>query len=255
MAFALCAMLGMAAYAAGETYHVYKFQFNVKTTDGKGVTALCGCDEYAFREKRAVTIQGILAGCGCEAIQANGVCKNAILYMWDATRKLPIKNVEMTIPWTVQRVGKKATGIEHFAGMKATYGEDDRYSFEINMAGFGNYKESSKDVKLNYVSGIEGNFAGVATAPYVIKARTCTACYAEPDELFVTTAFETCVSCGEESLLEATYKDLTPFFGAYKVVYNASLSKSASKNGLEALVKSLPKYVSAEDYVATNIGE
>lgn len=258
---ALCAMLGVAAYASNEAYHVYKLQFNAKTTDAKGITASpCGDGEYCYRDKRSVKIEGILAGCGCKAINAKGECKNAILYLWDATRKLPIKNVEVSIPWTVQRVGKNATVVEHFSAFKATYGEDDRYGFEITLSGFGTYKANKKDATMSNVSSISGNFAGVALAPLYVKPGVCTACYVEPDETYKTVAFKLCEGCVDccgvvETVGESEFSDYTPFFGTYKVSYDSSKSSKISKNGFSAKAFGLPSYVGIDDYVATNIGE
>jgi len=258
--FLVCAfstMLGISAFAAGGTYQVYKINLNVRTSDAKGVVAsgCCGDGEaYCYRERRSVNIQGILAGCGCGAINADGVCHNAILYMWDATRGIAITNVTATIPWTVQRIGKKANVIEHFASFTAKYGEDDRYGFEITLSGFGKYNESTKDAELSYVGTIDGNFAGVATAPSYLKVGKCTACSVVDDEVYQTSAFDLCESCSV-GLTESATADVTPFFGTYSVRYDSSKSKKIAKNGLNAKDFGLPKYMSVTDYVGTNIGE
>lgn len=255
MVFALCAVFGMAAFA-GE-YQVYKFQFNAKTTAAKGILAdgCCGdSSEYCYRDKQTVKIQGILAGCGCKAIQANGVCDNAILYMWDATHKVAITNVSsVTLPWIVQRISKKANVIEHFSTLKATYGVDDQYGFEVTLTGFGSYKDNTKDSNGSYVASIDGNFAGVATAPWYFKLGKCTACSVEPNTEMPTVAFDTCENCSD-GLTESAYSDITPFYGTYSVRYDSSKSKACSKNGLSQKNLGLPSYVGLDDYAATNIG-
>lgn len=251
---AMCAVFGIAALA-GE-YQVYKFQFNAKTTAAKGILAngCCGdSDDYCYREKQTVKIQGILAGCGCKAIQANGACENAVLYIWDATHKIAITNVtETMLPWIVQRIGKKANGIEHVASLKATYGSNDEYGFDVTMAGFGTYKDNTKDSSASYVSAIDGNFAGIANAPWYVKLGKCTACSVEPDTEEQSIAFDTCDNCSD-GLTPSMYSDITPFFGTYSFRYDAGKSKACTKNGLSQKNLGLPSYVGLEDIAATNI--
>jgi len=144
---------------------------------------------------------------------------------------MAITNVEVRVPWAIQRIGKKATVVEHNAGFKATYGDDDRYSFEIMMSGFGAYKDNTKDVELSYVSSISGNFAGTSVAPWYVKAGTCTACYVEPAAAFMTTALDVCESCAE-GLSESSDSEYTPFYGTYSVNYDSGKSKACAKSGL-----------------------
>lgn len=246
----LCVMFGMAAFASS-SYQIYKFQLNAKTTDAKGVISTSCDDTYAYRDKRTVTIKGVLGGCGCGAINADGVCNNAILYMWDVTRGIAITNVETITPWTIQRVGKSATVVENYAAFKATYGDDNRYSFEIMLAGFGAYKINKNDPNASYVSSVSGNFAGTAVAPIYVKHGTCTACSIEPDEAFVTTAYSPCLACEDNE----TFGEVTPFFGTYVLKYDSSSSKVASKHGLSTKVLGLPAYMQLTDYAASNISE
>lgn len=65
------AACGISAMA--NEYQVYDFAMSLKTTAAKGkVTTSCG-DSYVWRDGKSMKIRGIIAGCGCGAILANGV--------------------------------------------------------------------------------------------------------------------------------------------------------------------------------------
>lgn len=224
MALAVCGMTVMAA-----EYQVYDLVMNVKTTTAKGkVTTSCS-GEYVWRDGKTHKIQGIIAGCGCGAILADGSCENALVLLWDATTKTQISN-EVITAWTVQRIGKKGEKCEHMASFAC----DD---FEVTLAGLGTYKPP-------YLKRLSGNFAGFAKAPWLITAGSCTACSVTPGSEDQTMA---AALCEDDLCTTADNSDFTPMYGTYTIKYNASKSKKVSKSGISAKALGCPAYVVVDE--------
>ena len=218
-------------FAAAE-YQVYDFQMVVKTTKGKGkITTSCG-DAYVWRDSGAQKIQGVIAGCGCGAIKADGTCDNAIVALWNATTRTQITNAEITA-WVVQRIGKKGEKVEHMAKISCEY-------FDIMLAGLGTYKADKLGEKYDRVTLVSGNFAGFATAPFVTTAGNCSACTVTPDVTDQTMAVPVCI----DGICEvATESATTPYFGSYSIRYNATKSVKTSKKGISNTTLGAPAYV------------
>ena len=208
-------------------YQVYDFAMTLKTTAAKGkVTTSCG-DSYVWRESKNMKIRGVIAGCGCGAILANGVCANARVLLWNETTKQQISN-DVISAWVVQRIGKKGEKVEHMATLKA----DD---FELALAGFGSWKGQS-------LKSLSGNCAGIATAPWLVPAGSCTACGETPIDQSIAVA-----PCEDGICTEADDSDITPMYGNYVLKYNTSKSKKISKNGISAKLLGCPSYVNVNE--------
>ena len=219
-------MCALTAAVASE-YMVYDFTMTAKTTKAKGKIGASCSDTCVWRDAGSQKIRGVIAGCGCESVLANGSCINALVLLWNETTKQQITDYELST-WIVQRIGKKDNKAEHIAKITC----DD---FEVTLAGLGTY---SKD-HLN----VSGNFAGFAGAPYLVTPGARTACSEEPDEIDQSIASAPCAGglCDE-----ADNSAITPFFGSYTLKYNASKSKSVSNNGLTAKTLGAPTYVDIE---------
>ena len=223
IALAACSMAAMAA----SEYMVYDFTMTAKTTKAKGqVTTSCG-DDYTWRDNGSQKISGVIAGCGCESIFANGSCNNALVVLWNETTKQQITNYTFST-WVVQRIGKKGEKIEHIAKIETD-------EFEVTLAGLGSYKKS-------HVS-VNGNFAGTANAPYFVTLGSCNACGVTPGSEDQTTAL---APCEDGICIEADNGDTTPFFGAYSLKYNSKKSKKVSKDGITAKALGTPAYVDVD---------
>ena len=224
IALAACGISVMAS-----EYQVYDFAMAIKTTAAKGkVTTSCG-DAYVWREGKSMKIRGVIAGCGCGAILANGVCENALVLLWNETTRQQISN-DVISAWVVQRIGKKGEKAEHMASFKA----DD---FELTLAGFGSWKGE-------YLKTLSGNCAGVATAPWLVTAGSCTACGVTPDSTDRSMAV---APCEDGVCTEADDSDITPMYGNYVLKYNASKSKKISKSGISAKLLGCPAYVVVDE--------
>ena len=223
IALAIC---GMSVMAASE-YMVYDFTMSAKTTKAKGKTSTSCGDEYVWRDSGAQKVRGVIAGCGCPSILANGSCENALVLLWNETTKQQITNYTFST-WVVQRIGKKGEKAEHMAKIETD-------EFEVTLAGLGTYKS-------DHVS-VSGNFAGVAAAPYLLTRGSCTACAVTPDTEDQTVAV---APCEDGICTAADNSDTTPFYGSYSLKYNQSKSKKASKSGITAKVLGTPAYVDIE---------
>lgn len=225
---------------AASEYMVYDFTMTAKTTKAKGVTTCgkttncgacgeCGFDEtassqYVWRDKASYKIRGIIAGCGCASILANGSCDDALVLLWNETTKQQITNFTFST-WIVQRIGKKGASSEHIAKIET----DD---FEVTLGGLGEYKK--------HHTKISGNFAGVAAAPYLVTPGLKSVCYEEPGTSEQSSALAPC----EDGCGEAENADVTPYFGSYTLKYNSKKSKKvAKKNNLTAKALGCPSYV------------
>ena len=226
------ALFSAVACLAG-TYQVYDFTMTVKTTKGKGaVETSCG-DTYVWRDSGTQKIQGIVAGCGCGAVNADGVCENALVLLWNTTTKTQITNIEMTT-WIVQRIGKSGEKVEHIAQITS----DD---FTVMLAGLGAYKTDKRDANLDCVKNVSGNFAGYAVAPYFLtKGYTSCCAPAVPDSEDQTMAVSV---CNEGVCTAATNGDVTPFYGTYSLKYNSTKSSNCSKKGISSTTLKTPAYV------------
>ncbi len=225
-AFAAFSVAG--AYAASE-YMVYDFTLVAKTTKAKGATsASCG-DEYVYRDGAATQrIRGIIAGCGCESILADGVCNNALVLLWNETTGKQIVDYTMST-WVVQRIGKNGTKAEHMAKIECE-------NFEATFAGIGMYK--------NGIVNVNGNFAGTAPAPYLVTKGSCSACSSTPDTEDQTMAL---APCDDGACEDAENAAVTPFYGKYTLKYNKSKSSKTSKNGVSAKSLGTPDYVDIDE--------
>lgn len=232
----MIAMAAMCCGAFGGIYQVYDFTMDVKTTKAKGVnSASCGLD-YFYRDKTTVKIQGLIAGCGCGAINADGSVQNPYVVMWNATTKTQITNIELTA-WIVQRINKNGSTVEHIADITT----DD---FHVMLGGFGPYKENTKDSTLSYISSISGKFGGYANAPFYNTKEVSKCCgYSTPASTDQTMAVPIC----EDGTCSVTdNSDITPFFGVYTLKYNSSKSAKAAKYGINEKNLGLPSYVKLE---------
>lgn len=224
---AVVALSMVGAFAASE-YMVYDFQAVAKTTKAKGkVTTSCG-DEYIYRGATAKQkIRGVIAGCGCGSILANGSCDNALVLLWNETTKQQITNYTFST-WVVQRIGKNGEQAEHIAEIECD-------GFKITLCGLGTYKN-------DHVS-VSGNFAGAAVAPYYTTKGSCNACSVVEDSTDQTVA---AAPCEDGVCTTADNSDVTPFGGTYTLKYNASKSKKVSKNGISANLLGAPAYVDVD---------
>lgn len=220
MVVALCSFV---TFAASE-YMVYNFSMVANTTVGKGKTTTSCGDSYVWRTAMTQRIKGIIAGCGCQSILADGSCENALVLLWNETTKTQITNFTFST-WVVQRIGKTGEKAEHIAVIKC----DD---FEITLGGFGQYKNDHVTVS--------GMAAGVATAPVFTTLGKCNACAIEPDSTDQTVALAPCKNGVCEASANA---DITPFAGRYTLKYNSILSKTVSKNGISSNTLKTPVYV------------
>lgn len=226
--------LGASCFAASE-YQVYDFQMRVKTTQAAGVdTTSCG-SAYAYRDNGYRVIRGVIAGCGCGAIKADGVCANAIVALWDETSRTQITNVQIST-WIVQRIGKTGSKVEHIAQITCS-------EFDVYLAGFGSYAIDKLDENLDYVRTIDGNFAGKAIAPYKVTLGSCSACARTPDTVAQTTALPVCKSGVCDVSLDST---VTPYFGIYAIRYNPIKSIMTTKNGISNAYLGAPAYVTID---------
>ena len=225
---AAVAALSMGVFAASE-YQVYDFALAVKTTAAKGkVSTSCG-DTYVWRDANGVKIRGVIAGCGCGAILANGSCENALVLLWNETTKTQISN-DVISTWIVQRIGKSGQKAEHIAELKC----DD---FEITLAGIGTYKDP-------YLKSLSGNFAGFAKAPILVTAGSCNACGVTPGSEDESVAV---APCEDGICTTADNSDITPMYGTYTLKYNSGKSKKISKNGISAKLLGCPSYVKVDE--------
>ncbi len=224
IALAACGISVMA----GE-YQVYDFAMGIKTTVGKGkVTTSCG-DEYVWRDGKSMKIRGVIAGCGCGAILANGSCQNALVLLWNETTKQQISNDVITA-WVIQRIGKKGEKVEHMATFKCD-------EFEVTLAGLGTWKSS-------HLNTLSGNFGGVAVAPWLVTAGSCTACGITPGSEDQSVAVAPC----EDGICTASdTSDVTPMYGTYTLKFNSSKSKKISKKGISAKLLGCPAYVDVDE--------
>lgn len=218
--------LSLGAFAASE-YMVYDFTMNVKTTKAKGTTTTSCGDTYVWRDTGAQRVRGVIAGCGCASVFANGSCDNALVLLWNETTKQQITNYTFST-WIVQRIGKKGEKAEHIAKIEC----DD---FEVTLAGTGTYKN-------DHVS-VSGNFAGIASAPYWTTLASCTACSVTPGSEDQTVAL---APCENGTCTAATDSDITPFYGTYSLKYNSSKSAKVSKKGISAKLLGTPAYVDVD---------
>ena len=219
---ATMAMAG-AVFAASE-YMVYDFVMSAKTTKAKGVTQTACGDDYVWRDKGSQKVRGIIAGCGCASIFANGSCDNALVLLWNETTKQQITNYTFST-WVVQRIGKKGEKAEHIARIETD-------EFEVTLAGLGTYK--------NDRVAVSGDFAGMASAPYYVTLGSCTACGSTPDTEDQTVAL---APCTDGACTASTTGNATPFYGSYSLKYNAKKSANTSKNGISSKSLGTPAYV------------
>ena len=222
--------LGATCFGASE-YQVYDFALNVKTTKAKAKAKTSCGDDYIYREAGSRKLLGIVAGCGCGAIKADGSCENALVLIWDSTSKTQITNAVLN-KWIVQRIGKKGTVVEHMA-------EIETENFKITLGGLGSYSISKTDANLDKVSTISGHFAGYCSAPYLTILGSCSACGFDPGSVEQTTALTVC-DCACSDAAEA---DTTPYYGTYVIKYNSAKSKKTSKNGISNASLGVPSYV------------
>ena len=219
-----------AVFAASE-YQVYDFTMNVETTKAKGMTETACGDEYIYRDAGKQKIKGIIAGCGCASILANGSCQNALVILWNETTHSQITNAEFAT-WIVQRIAKKNNKVEHIAKIVTD-------EFEVMLGGIGTYSINKNDANLDHVNTINGKFGGFANAPYHVIYGSCSACAATPDIINQSEATTICDCACEISDDAAT----TPYFGTYTIKYNKNKSAKTSKNGISNASFGAPAYV------------
>lgn len=224
----VAAMCSFMAFAASE-YMVYDFTMKAKTTKAKGVVETACGDEYVYREgPNSMIIRGVIAGCGCPSILANGSCDNALILLWNEATQKQITNYTFST-WIVQRIGKHGEKVEHMAKIEC---ED----FEVTLAGIGTYRND----RIN-INGAK--FAGTAKAPYLVTKGSCSACVVTPDTEDQSSAV---APCEDGVCTDADNSDITPFYGDYTLTYNTKKSKKTSKTGISAKNLGVPAYVNVD---------
>lgn len=220
IAVALCSFV---TFAASE-YMVYDFALVAKTTRAKGVKDTSCGNEYVWRDSASLRIRGIIAGCGCNSILANGSCDNALVLLWNENTKTQITNFTFNT-WIIQRIGKSGEKVEHIAKIKC----DD---FEVMLGGLGSYLRNHMFVT--------GHFGGFALAPYLVTLGSCNACMSTPDSLQQSIAL---APCEDGACTESTTSENTPFFGTYSLRYNTSKSARTTAYGISSSTLGTPVYV------------
>ena len=224
-----------AAFAADTQFKVYDVNMVLKTTKAGGsYVTPCGETVY-YRTPKAFKVKGVIAGCGCLAAKGDPTCQNFVAYFWDETSKTQLTNYTFETK-VLQRIDKGSFKVEQLVLFTVTDQEGEL--FELQLAGFGNYKEGKLGVDFDVIN-TSGKVTGLKDAPLLVKLGSCTACSVTPDTVNQTTALAVC-DC---ECTESDTADVTVVEGTYTMKYNASKSKNCEKRGVSKLTLKTPSYV------------
>ena len=246
MIFAAVAALGASAAFADDDEapekeaQVYDIKVVVKTTAAKNAKLSVKKNPFieedapvVFRAQASQTWQGVLWGCGCEAILGSWTTVGggevvAGVAIWNAKKPYSILFLD-DMQWRLLNA-IDATGRKVEAAWTIGDSGDDSNAF-LAFAGFGTLQIETKAECLSYIKTVSGNVSGWMPAPTITtpgKPGECTFCggtVGQTDdevERAVAWDFCECENMGDQ--------EFTAVSGTWNFKYNKSLSSKLSKD-------------------------